>query len=115
MNARLRHWAGIGLCVGAASILCLLLKNNAGTRFVAPAVSLQVVIVAALYFGRKSALFGSIATTLILTFFLFPPMGSVLIRDTLEIGMLLLFQLASILIAFMSPDLRSRRSNPFLQ
>lgn len=114
MAATLRPWMGIGICVAVALLLCLLLNNSAETRFVAPAVSLQAVILAALCCGRMSALIGSIATTVILTLFLFPPMGSVFIRDPFETTMLLLFQLASIAIAFMSPSLRSRRSNPFL-
>ena len=114
MNAILRPWLGIGICIAAAALLCLLLKNSVDTRFVAPAVSLQAVILAALFFGRRSALIGSVATTLILTVFLFPPMGSVFIRDPLETAMLVLFQVASIVIALMSPSLRSRQSNPFL-
>jgi K+-sensing histidine kinase KdpD len=115
MNPKLRPWLGIGICIGSAVFLCLLLKNSADTRFVAPAVSLQAVILAALFFGRRSALIGSVATTLILTFFLFPPRGSVFVRDPFETAMLLLFQVASVVVAFMSPSLRSRDSNPFLR
>ena len=114
MNARLRPWLGIAICIAAAALLCLLLKNSADTRFVAPAVSLQAVILTALFFGRRSALIGSVATSIILTVFLFPPMGSVFIRDPLEAAMLLLFQAASIVIVWMSPNFRSRQSNPFL-
>jgi K+-sensing histidine kinase KdpD len=114
MNAKLRPWVGIGICIAAATLLCVLLKNSADTRFVAPAVSLQAVILAALFFGGRSALIGSVATSLILMLFLFPPRGSVFIRDPLETAMLVLFQAASIVIAVMSPSLRSRQSNPFL-
>jgi K+-sensing histidine kinase KdpD len=109
MGAARKVWAGVGICVGAATLLCLLLNNSVETRFVAPAVSLQAVIFTALYFGRTPALIGSVATSVILTLFLFPPVGSVLIRDPLEIAMLLLFQLASIAIAFMSPRIQLRR------
>lgn len=109
----LKPWAGIGICVGAAALLCILLSDSADSRFVAPALALQAVILAALNFGRISALVGSIAASLIFTFFLFPPVGSVLIRDRLEMAMLLLFQVASIVIAAISPRLRSRQLDLF--
>ena len=113
MSAALRLWAGIGICVGAAGFLCVLLSTNADSRFVAPAVTLQAVILAALYFGRLSALIGSIAANLTLILFLFPPVGSVFVRDSLETAMLVLFQLASLVIVLISPDLQSRRSKLF--
>ena len=113
MSTALRPSAGIGICIGAAALLCAFLNNTVETRFVAPAVLLQAVILVALYFGRISALIGSLGISLILTLFLFPPVGSVLIHNRTEGAMLLLFQLASILIAWMSPNLRSRQSKPF--
>jgi K+-sensing histidine kinase KdpD len=109
-----RPSVGIGICVGSALLLCLLLNNSAETRFVAPAISLQAVILVALFFGRISALIGSLAITVILVLVLFLPLGSVLINDRAEGAMLALFQLASIVIAMLSPDLRSRNSKPFL-
>jgi len=104
---------GIGICVGAAGLLSLLLSNSADSRFVAPALALQAVILTALNFGRISALVGSVAASVIFLVFLFPPLGSVLIRDRLEMSMLLVFQTASVVIAIITPRLR-RHSRLFL-
>jgi|SRR6516164_6922335 K+-sensing histidine kinase KdpD len=112
--AVLRPWLGIGICVGVAVLLCRLLSDSADSRFIAPALALQAVIVAALSFGRISALIGSVAASLIFILFLFPPLGSMVIRDRVEMTMLLLFQAASIVIAVISPRLRWRRLDPFL-
>jgi K+-sensing histidine kinase KdpD len=115
MTAALKPWAGIGICVGAAALLCLLLEKSTDTKFVAPAVSLQAVILAALYFGRISALVGSIAASVILTIFLFPPLGSFLIHDSVERTMLFVFQAASFVVAYMSPGVPPRRSQRFFR
>ncbi len=109
----LKSWLGIGICVAAAAFLCILLNDSADARFIAPALCLQAVILVSLYFGRVSALVGSAVTSLILTLFLFPPIGSLRIHDRLEIGMLLVFQAASILVALISPRLRPRRWDLF--
>ena len=109
-----RPSVGIGICAGAALLLCLLLNNSTETRFVAPAISLQAVILVALFFGRISALIGSLSISVILGLVLFPPLGSVLITDRAEGAMLALFQIASIVIALLSPDLRSRNAKTFL-
>jgi len=114
MAAALRRSAGVGICIGAAFFLCWLLNNSAETRFAAPAICLQAVILAALFFGRISALIGSVAITAILTLVLFPPLGSVLIHDRAEGAMLVLFQIASIAIALLSPNLRGRQSKSVL-
>ena len=111
--SQFRSWAGVAICVAAAALLCILLNDSADSRFIAPAVCLQAVILVALYFGRVSALAGSAASSLILTLFLFPPLGSLAIHDRLEMGMLLVFQASSILVALISPRLRVRRWDLF--
>lgn len=109
-----RPYVGIGICVGAAALLSLLLSDSADSRFVAPALALQAVILAALNFGRVSALVGSFAASLIFILFLFPPVGSFIVRDRLEMAMLLVFQAASIVIAMIAPRLRSRHFDLFV-
>lgn len=103
MRTNLKSLLGIAACVGTAVLLTVFLKDGADIRPAAPAICLQVVIFASVYWGRLSGIIGSITASLTFDIFLFPPIGSIAIRDPIELAMLTLFQLAALGVFLISP------------
>jgi K+-sensing histidine kinase KdpD len=103
MRIKLKSLFGIAACAGTAVLLTIFLKDGADVRPAAPAICLQVVIFASVYWGRLSGIIGSITASLTFDIFLFPPIGSMAIRDPTELAMLTLFQLAALGVFLISP------------
>jgi K+-sensing histidine kinase KdpD len=103
MRTNLKLLFGIAACVGTAVLLTIFLKDGEDVRPAAPAICLQAVIFASVYWGRLSGIIGSITASLTFDIFLFPPIGSMAIHDPIERVMLTLFQLAALGVFFISP------------
>ena len=103
MRPSLKSLFGIAACAGTAVLLTIFLKDGEDIRPAAPAICLQAVIFASVYWGRLSGIIGSITASLTFAIFLFPPTGSLVIRDPTERVMLTLFQLAALGVFFISP------------
>ena len=108
MHHALRCSLGVALCIATAVLLCVFLKDSADLRLVAPAICLQIVIVASLHWGRLAGLMGTVLAGFILALFLFPPIGSLAIYDATERLMLTGFEACSVLVVLLVP--RSSRS-----
>jgi K+-sensing histidine kinase KdpD len=103
MRTNLKSFFGITACVGTAVLLTIFLRDGEDVRPAAPAICLQAVIFASVYWGRLSGIIGSVSASLTFDIFLFPPIGSMAIRDPLERAMLMLFQLAALGVFLISP------------
>lgn len=103
MRTALNSCLGIAACAGVAVLLSKFLGDNADARLAAPAICLQVVIAATLYWGRMAGLVGAVAATVIFELLLFPPLGRFAVNDPTERAVLIFFQLAAIGIVLMSP------------
>ena len=66
-------------------------------------IGLQAVIVASLLWGRLPGFVGAVSASLIFYIWLFPPIGTLVIQNSVDIIILLLFQLACLGIVFLSP------------
>jgi K+-sensing histidine kinase KdpD len=103
MRIALNSGLGIAACAGAAVLLSMFLGSSTDARLAAPAICLQVVIAATLYWGRMAGLIGAVAATVIFQLLLFPPLGSLTIHDPTERTVLIFFQLVAIGVVLMSP------------
>ena len=103
MHVALKSVFGIGACAGVAVLLSMFLDDSPDARLAAPAICLQVVIAATLYWGRLAGLIGSVIATLTFETLLFPPVGSFVVPDPTERTMLILFQLSAIGVVLLSP------------
>jgi K+-sensing histidine kinase KdpD len=103
MRTSLKSIFGIAACAGTAVLLTVFLKDGEDIRPAAPAICLQAVIFTSVYWGRLSGIIGSITASLTFAIFLFPPIGSMAIHDPTERVMLTLFQLAALVVFFISP------------
>jgi K+-sensing histidine kinase KdpD len=103
MRINLKSLFGIAACVGTAVLLTIFLKDGGDVRPVAPAICLQAVIFASVYWGRLSGIIGSVTASLTFDIFLFPPIGSFVIQNPTERVMLTLFQLAALGVFLISP------------
>ncbi len=103
MRPSLKCSLGVAVCAATAVVLCVFLNDSADLRLVAPAVCLQVVIVASLHWGRLSGLVGAVLSGLIMGVFLFPPIGSLAIHDAMERLMLTGFVAGSLFVALIVP------------
>jgi K+-sensing histidine kinase KdpD len=75
--------------------------NTASFRMASLGVCLFAVAMTAWLFGRWPALIGSIAASLTLAIWVFPPAGSLAIQNRAELQALALFQIAAIATALM--------------
>ena len=103
MRIPLNLCLGVGACAGVALLLSLFLYDSADARLAAPAICLQMVIAASLYWGRLAGLIGSVIATLTFQVLLFPPLGSFAVPDPTERAILILFQLSAIAVVLLSP------------
>jgi K+-sensing histidine kinase KdpD len=71
MRTKLKPLFGIVACAGTAVLLTIFLKDGADVRPAAPAICLQAVIFASVYWGRVSGVIGSIAASLTFDIFCF--------------------------------------------
>jgi K+-sensing histidine kinase KdpD len=90
---------GVCCCVVTAVLLSVYLNDGENIRFVAPVISLQVVILVSVKWGRVVGLIGSLLSVVIFATFLFPPVGSFAIHDPAEAAMLLLLIAGSVCVA----------------
>lgn len=110
MRTTLKSCLGIAACAGVAALLSMSLGESTDARLAAPAICLQVVIAATLYWGRMAGLIGAVAATVIFDVLLFPPLGSFTVSDPTERTVLIFFQLAAVGVVLMSP--RSSAGSP---
>ncbi len=103
MRAALNSCLGIAACAGVAVLLSMFLGDKTDARLAAPAICLQVVIAATLYWGRMAGLIGAVAATVIFELVLFPPFGSFAVHDPTERAVLIFFQLVAIGVVLLSP------------
>ena len=103
MRGALRFFAGIAVCAVTAVALTFLLRDGGTIRLAAPALSLQVVIVTALCWGRMPALIGAIIAGIAFALWLYPPYGSIWVHDPFERVVLTVFQLAALCVTRLSP------------
>jgi K+-sensing histidine kinase KdpD len=99
---------GVGFCVATAAMLSFFLKDSENIRFVAPIICLQVVILVSLLWGRVTGLIGTLLATLTFTLFLFPPIGSFAIHDTVESLMLFVLIGSSLFVVALVPNKSSK-------
>jgi hypothetical protein len=92
---------GITLCAGIAGFLCLLL-SDVSTHWVAPLLFLLATIPIAHFWGTKAGIFGAAVANLIFAVFLFPPIGSLAVREGTDRLILISFQLCAIGVAYLS-------------
>jgi K+-sensing histidine kinase KdpD len=95
--------AGVVFCVASAILLTLALNDEADFRLEAPLICLFAVLATAFLWGRRAAIFGSLAANLTFCIFLFPPVGSLQINDPLERIAAIAFQLSATCVAFLAP------------
>lgn len=103
MHVARKSYLGIGACACVALLLSLFLYDSADARLAAPAICLQMVIAASLYWGRLAGFIGSVIATLTFETLLFPPVGSFVVPDPTERAVLILFQLSAIGVVLLSP------------
>ena len=121
MTASTKLFAGVFVCVVGAVLLSLTFNDDTSIRALALLMCLVVVLVTALFCGRWAAILGGIAASLTFAVLLFPPFGSLQIKDHAERVMLVLFQLTAAAVSFLGPrnlakerlsDSRDRASKP---
>lgn len=107
MRFTLKTLAGIAVCAATAASLTLLLRDGANIRLAAPVICIQTVIIAAMFWGRLSALIGAVVAGLTFALWLFPPYGHLWITDPSERITLTLFELAALCVIVLAPPSRS--------
>jgi K+-sensing histidine kinase KdpD len=103
LRGTLRFFAGIAVCAVTAVALTFFLRDGGTIRLAAPALSLQVVIVTALCWGRLPALIGAVIAGMAFALWLYPPYGSLWVHDPFERVVLTIFQLTALGITRLSP------------
>lgn len=103
MRGTLRFLAGVSVCAVTAVVLTFFLRDGGSIRLAAPALSLQVVIVTALCWGRLPALIGAVIAGMAFALWLYPPYGSIWVHDPFERVVLTVFQLAALCVTRLSP------------
>ena len=111
-HAALKSCLGIAVCTFSAVLLTVFQINSADFRTASLGVCLFAVGMTAWLFGRWPALIGSLAVTLTLGIWLFPPKGTIWFQDRAELQALLLFQVAAIATALMRPGNSRHGSTP---
>lgn len=106
MRFNLKTLAGVAVCTATAVVLTLLLRDGATIRLAAPVICIQTVIIAALFWGRLSALVGAVVAGITFALWLYPPYGHLWISDPAERITLTLFELAAVCIVCVSPPSR---------
>jgi hypothetical protein len=106
---------GIALCTSSAVLLSVFQINTASFRMASLGISLFAVAMTAWLFGRWPALIGSIAVSVTLAIWVFPPTGNLVIENRAELQALVLFQVAAIATSLMRPGDSGDRSAPRLQ
>lgn len=101
--ASAKLFAGVFVCVVGAVLLSLTFNDDASIRVLALLMCLVVVLVTALFCGRWAATLGGISASLTFAVLLFPPFGSLQIKDHAERVMLVLFQVTAIVLSFLGP------------
>ena len=104
IRSGLKGSLGVGFCLATAGLLSFFLKDSENIRFVAPIICLQVVILVSLLWGRVTGLIGALLATLTFTLFLFPPIGSFAIRDTVELFMVIVLIGGSLFVVALVPN-----------
>lgn len=94
---------GLILCIGTAALLSILFNDDSESRVIAPWICLLAVVFAGMLFGRLSGLVGSLAASLTFAVWLFPPVGSLAVQNSLDLGILLGFQLIGVGVASVCP------------
>jgi hypothetical protein len=89
------------LCAGIAGFLCLLL-SDVPAHWIAPLLFLLATIPIAHLWGTKAGIFGAAVANLIFAVFLFPPIGSLAVREGTDRIILISFQLCAIGVAYLS-------------
>ena len=107
MRFTLKTLAGIAVCAATAASLTLLLRDGANIRLAAPVICIQTVIIAAMFWGRLSALIGAVVAGVTFALWLFPPYGHLWITDPAERITLTLFELAALCVVVLAPPARS--------
>jgi K+-sensing histidine kinase KdpD len=101
-HPRLNSILVVTLAGGLAYGLCLWLRDFT-SRPVAPAILLLVIIFIANVFDRLSTLLAAIAGGLVFAVVLFPPYGSVAVREAADRLVLVLFDACAVGVAYLSP------------
>jgi K+-sensing histidine kinase KdpD len=100
---------GVVVNAGLAGIFSYFLRGDQ-IRSVIPWLFLLLVIPITHLCGRLSAVSGATLATLIFAFFLFPPLGTLVVHDTGDRITLISFQVGAIVVAYLcSPGLSVRR------
>jgi len=107
----LQTMAGVAACTATAAVLTILLRDGATIRLAAPVICIQTVIIAAMFWGRLSALMGAIVAGVTFALWLYPPYGHLWINDPGERITLTLFELAALCVVVLAPPARSHASS----
>lgn len=107
LRTNLRIFAGVGLCVCAAAVLSLVMRD-ADSRIAAPVVCTFPVLAASLLWGRAAAILGGLAASVFFALFLFPPIGSFYVSDPAERLVLILLGSSTVVASLLSHPNRGR-------
>jgi K+-sensing histidine kinase KdpD len=98
---RLRNPAfGLGLCTAAALVVTGVSVRHSWRVFVPFAFIAVIVLLAALY-GMWVAVLGSVVTSLIFAYFIFPPIHSFRVEDKMERSAIAWMILGGIVVSFL--------------
>ena len=77
-------WVFASLVCGIAALLLSWVFKSSTNRALVPLVCLVLIVIVAIRYGARSGIIGSILATIVFSSSLFPPLGSLRIRDQTE-------------------------------
>jgi len=77
-------WVFASLVCGIAALLLSWVFKSSTNRALVPLVCLVLIVIVAIRYGARSGIIGSILATIVFSSALFPPLGSLRIRDQTE-------------------------------
>jgi K+-sensing histidine kinase KdpD len=100
----LKSCLGIAVCTSAAAVLAVFQRETPDFRAGCLGLCLLAVAVTSWLCGRWPAVIGSVAVSLTLAIWLFPPVGSLIIPNPADVQALVLFQIGAIATALVASE-----------